>query len=184
MVAGCHTHTSPSVCCSVSLSHQCVEECGSQWDFCLRTGLESVVSSTLFQVRCVHNECSERACAVTTCPLCDWGALWVPASVTCSVSALNTWGFEEDTCLWDTAGQPNIVRAVITFPLRCDMASWWTSHTRAIDGVCETLNLTWKLSLLFFYLDLRKLFRSARRVSSVTWAGDYCMYNMLQTTVR
>lgn len=58
MVVGCHTHTSLSVCYCVSLSHQCVVTCGSLWDFCLRTGLDSIVLSTLFQVRCIHNAAS------------------------------------------------------------------------------------------------------------------------------
>lgn len=53
MVVGCHTHTSPSGCCSVILSHQCVEKCGSHWDFCLCTDSGGIVLSTLFQVRCV-----------------------------------------------------------------------------------------------------------------------------------
>lgn len=58
MVAACHTYTSPSLRGSVRLSHQCVEECGSQWDLCRRTGLDITVLSTLFQVRCVHDAVS------------------------------------------------------------------------------------------------------------------------------
>lgn len=65
MVAGCHTHTSPSTCCSVRLSHQFVEKCGLLWNFCLGMGSDSIVESTLLQVRCA--QCSMSACAVLTC---------------------------------------------------------------------------------------------------------------------
>lgn len=91
MVVGCHTYTSPSVCCSVSLSHQCVENCGSQWDFCPRKDLVGIVLSTLFQVSCVYSAVKEHV-------LCwhDFPAV----TVTCSVITLDTRGLKRTCVSW------------------------------------------------------------------------------------
>lgn len=49
----------PSACfATVSACLISVLKSGSQWDLCLRSGSDTVVLSTLFQVRCVHWELS------------------------------------------------------------------------------------------------------------------------------
>lgn len=82
---------------------------------------------------------SEWACAVLTWfPLCDWGALWVPASVICSVITL-------DTCLW-------VIGRIFALLEKWYLSSeiWYGILIRLCnDNVCETLNATWKLSLLY-----------------------------------
>lgn len=94
------------LCRSVCLSHQCVGE----W-LTLRSGSDTVVLSTLFQVRCVHWELSGH--------LLSWFDVAWETEAPLQRCCPSRWRFEEFACVWATEWQHlqcQIWRAILLTP--------------------------------------------------------------------